>query len=208
MSCESSASQPREPGSRSGRDACTALSARPLHPLELHHNSTTAVLLPPFIHSSTTTPPHATTAPTATAQGPTARAGRAVDEWRQQQGRRRAESRHWRYARSLRRRAQLVIMARPGSTEHARCSARPSWLAATPSPWGDKQAAEAARAFLTRQVLWPGAHLAARLMDDHSDSVRGRTVLALGAGTTPPQSLAPALPQPQTQPLAPALPYP
>ena len=130
MSCESSASQPREPGSSSGRDACTALSARPLHPVELHHNSTTAVLLPPFIHGSTTTPPHSTTAPTATAQGPTARAGRAVDEWRQQQGRRRTESRHWRYARSLRRRVQLVIMARPGSVEHARRSTRPSWLAA------------------------------------------------------------------------------
>ena len=189
MSCESSASQPREPGSRSGRDACTALSARPLHPWS--STTTPPQLLPPFIHSCTTTPPHSTTAPTATAQGPTARAGRAVDEWRQQQGRRRAESRHWRYARSLRRRAQLVIMARPGSTEHVRCSARPSWLAATPSPWGDKQAPEASRAFLTRQVLWPGAHLAARLMDDHSDSVRGRTVLALGAGTTPTPSPSP-----------------
>lgn len=32
-------------------------------------------------------------------------------------------------------------------------------------------------------MLWPGAHLAARLLDTNSASVRGRTVLALGAGT-------------------------
>jgi len=32
-------------------------------------------------------------------------------------------------------------------------------------------------------VLWPGAHLAARLLDTNSASVRGCTVLALGAGT-------------------------
>lgn len=32
-------------------------------------------------------------------------------------------------------------------------------------------------------MLWPGAHLAARLLDTNSASVRGCTVLALGAGT-------------------------
>ena len=32
-------------------------------------------------------------------------------------------------------------------------------------------------------MLWPGAHLAAKLLDTNSASVRGRTVLALGAGT-------------------------
>ena len=41
---------------------------------------------------------------------------------------------------------------------------------------------QAARAFL-RQVLWPGAHLAARLLSTNSASVHGRTVLTLGAGT-------------------------
>ena len=32
-------------------------------------------------------------------------------------------------------------------------------------------------------MLWPGAHLAAKLLDTNSASVCGRTVLALGAGT-------------------------